>query len=49
MCIHFSPALQVGGWGGGGEAGGGETRDHKLLTDGPDDATKLKGHYSCQG
>ena len=56
--INFSPALQWGGWVEGGgegwvgvEGGGGEgkTRGHWLPTDGPDDATRPKGHHSCQG
>ena len=55
-CINFSPALQGGGWMGGRRGGGGEERGgkpsqlkiqgYKLPKDGPDHATRLKGHRS---
>ena len=52
VCINFSPMLQGGGWVGGREEAKAphvKTRGPELPTDGPDDATRPKGHHSCQG
>ena len=53
--INFGPALQQGGWVGGGEGWGGEgggqvkTRGHQPPTDGPDHSTRPIGYHSGQG
>ena len=38
-----------GGWGGRGKLPQVKTRGAELPTDGPDNATRLKGHHSSQG
>ena len=61
VCINLSPALQGGGWAGGGEGrvgvGGWErgktpqvkTRGHQLPPDGPDHSIRPKGHHPVKG
>ena len=50
VCINLAQCYKgVGGVGREEETPQVKTQGHKLPTDGPYDATRLKGHYSGQG